>query len=470
MIDGGLGTALHYVGLILQLFAILVAIPILIAIYFKDGLYMILSFATVSIFSLTIGYILRKYTSPEELDIRSAMVISALIWLTLAAFGAVPFVLAGVLSPVDAVYESMSGFTTTGHTMIVDFENLPASIFFWRSLMQWVGGAGIILLFIAILIHGVGGAAKRLYIAEGRTDRIEPSIIHTSRWIWKFYVVFTIIGIMLLFIAGMPLWDAINHSMTGIATGGFSIKDGGIAAYDCIAIETVISLTMICGAIGFVLHKKWINRNFRDFIHNPEIKLMAFSILILTILLTVELGSNMRLASFNVISALTGTGFSNVKCMAEWSDLSKILLVIPMIMGGGYGSAAAGIKLIRCVIFLKSIGWLIKKYLLPQSAVVPLKVGGTVIKDDEIMMVGLYILIYLFVMVIGTLILMMHGHPMIDSLFEVASAQGNVGLSIGLVGPGMALSEKITMVIVMWMGRLEIFPVLLLLTNMIKRP
>ncbi|MCD5409548.1 MAG: TrkH family potassium uptake protein [Methanocellales archaeon] len=469
MIDGDLGTVVHYIGLMLQLFAILVAIPILVALYFKDELSVLLSFATVAILSFVIGYILRRCTLPEELNIRNAMVISALTWLTLSAFSAIPFILSGILPPLDAMYESMAGLTTTGHTMFVDFEDIPYSIFFWRSLMQWVGGAGIILLFIAILVHGVGGTARRLYTAEARVDRIEPSIIHTSRWIWRFYLAFTIVAIAIFSIAGMPLWDAINHGMTGISTGGFTVVAGSISAYDSIAVEMAVSLIMIAGAISFVLHKKWVDRNFHDFLRNPEIKLMASLILILTILLTVELGGNIRLASFNVISALTGTGFSNT-CLVEWSELSKLLLIIPMTIGGGYGSAAAALKLIRCVIFLKSIGWLVKKYLLPQSAVVPLKIDGTVIKDDEIMMVGLYILVYLFVMLIGTWIFVMHGHPMINSLFDVASALGNVGLTVGVIGPDMSIVEKITMIIIMWMGRLEIFPVLLLLTNIIKRP
>ena len=479
MIDGDLGTVVHYIGLMLQLFGILVAIPILVALYFKDGLSVLLSFATVAILALVMGDILRRYTLPEELNIRNAMVISALTWITLATFGAMPYVLCGVLPPVDALFEGMSGFTGTGLTMFVPntanygVEWLGASgyqsLLFWRSLMQWIGGVGVILLFIAILVHGAGGTARELYIAEGRVERVEPSIVHTARWIWKIYVAYTLIGIILLFGAGMPLWDSVNHAMTGLATGGFSVKDASIASYDSVAVELILLPIMVFGAISFIQHKKLIDRNFHDFIRSPEIILMAFTILTLTLLLAFEL-NDFRLASFNVISALTGTGFTNAKNIVQWSDFSKILLIIPMVMGGGYGSTSSALKLIRCAIILKSIIWLVKKYFLPRSAIVPLKVGRTVIKEEEVMMVGLYTLTYILILVLGAMVFMAHGHSMVNSFFEVASAQGNVGLSVGLTLPGATLYEKITLILVMWMGRLEIFPVLLLLTNIIKRP
>ena len=474
MIKGDAGTVLHYVGLMLQLFGVLVAIPILIALYFKDGFSVILSFVTVATLALVVGYILRRCTLPDELNIRRAMVISALTWITLAAFGAMPYVLCGVLPLEDALFEGMSGFTGTGLTMFAfprGVEWLASgyrSILFWRSLTQWIGGVGVIVLFIAIMVHGVGGTARELYTAEARAERIEPSIINTTRWIWKIYVAYTFIGIILLCVAGMPLWDSINHTMTGLATGGFSIKNLSIASYDSVAAELMLLPIMVFGAISFALHKKLIDRNFREFVRSPEIILMALTMVTLTLLLAFEL-KDFRLASFNVISALTGTGFTNAKNMAGWSDFSKILLTIPMIMGGGYGSTSSALKLIRCAILLESIIWLVKKYFLPSSAVVPLKVGRTVIKEEEIMMVGLYALVYLFILTLGATVFMAHGHSMASSFFEVASAQGNVGLSVGLAAPSMMLWEKITLVLVMWMGRLEVFPVLILLANIVKR-
>ena len=474
MIKGDLGTILHYIGLMLQLFGVLVALPIFVALYFKDGFYVILSFLTVAILSLLVGYILRKVTSPEELNLRRAMVISALTWITLAAFGALPYVLCGVLPLEDALFEGMSGFTGTGLTMFASSMGVEwlasgyQSILFWRSLTQWIGGIGVIVLFIAIMVHGVGGAARGLYTAEGRAERIEPSIINTARWIWKIYVAYTFIGIILLYVVGMPLWDSINHTMTGLATGGFSINNLSIASYDSVAVELMLIPIMVFGAISFALHKKLIELNFRELIRSPEIILMFLTVLVLTLLLTLEL-QNFRIASFNVISALTGTGFTNAKNMAQWSDFSKILITIPMIMGGGYGSTSSALKLIRCAILLGSIIWLVKKYFLPRSAIVPLKVGRMVIKEEEVMMVGLYVFVYLFILTLGATVFMAQGHSMANSFFEIASAQGNVGLSVGLTTPSMMLCEKVTLILAMWMGRLEVFPVLVLLANIVKR-
>ncbi|MDD2777622.1 MAG: TrkH family potassium uptake protein [Methanocellales archaeon] len=444
------------------------------ALCFKNGFYVILSFVTVATLSLLVGYILRRITSPGELNLRIAMVISALTWITLAAFGALPYILCGVLSLEDALFESMSGFTGTGLTMFSSARGVEwlssgyQSILFWRSLTQWIGGVGVIVLFIAIMVHGVGGAATGLYTAEGRAERIEPSIINTARWIWKVYVAYTFIGIILLCIVGMPLWDSINHAMTGLATGGFSIKNLSIASYDSVAVELVLVLIMVFGAISFALHKKLIELKFREIIRSPEIILMALTLLALTLLLTLEL-KNFRIASFSVISALTGTGFANAESMELWSDFSKLLIIIPMIMGGGYGSTSSALKLIRCAILLKSIIWLVKKYLLPISAIVPLKVGRTVIKEEEITMAGLYAFVYLFVLTLCAMVFMSYGHSMVNSFFEVASAQGNVGLSVGLAVPSLMLGEKITLILAMWMGRLEIFPVLILLANIVKR-
>ncbi len=474
MIKGDLGTISHYIGLMLQLFGVLVAIPIFVALYFKDGFYVIISFVTVAILSLVVGYILRRITSPGELNLRIAMVISALTWITLAAFGALPYILCGVLSLEDALFEGMSGFTGTGLTMFsstIGVEWLSSgyqSILFWRSLTQWIGGVGVIVLFIAIMVHGVGGAARGLYTAEGRAERIEPSIINTARWIWKVYVAYTFIGIILLCIVGMPLWDSINHTMTGLATGGFSIKNLSIASYDSVAVELMLIPIMVFGAISFALHKKLIELKFSEFIRSPEIILMALTLLALTLLLTLEL-KDFRIASFNVISALTGTGFTNAKNMGQWSDFSKILIIIPMIMGGGYGSTSSALKLIRCAILLKSIVWLVKKDLLPRSAIVPLKVGRTVIKEEEITMAGLYAFVYLFVLTLCAIVFMSYGHSMVNSFFVIASAQGNIGLSVGLATPSLMLGEKITLILAMWMGRLEIFPVLILLANIVKR-
>ena len=400
--------------------------------------------------------------------------LSAFIWLVLPFISAVPYVLAGKLidpsiglSPVDAFFESMSGYTATGLTMYTDVESLPMSVLFWRSLTEWIGGVGVIVLFLTVFIRRSGTVAHKLYSAEGRSDRIVPSVISTARQIWLIYLGYTLAGTLALMALGMSAFDSLNHSMTAMATGGFSVRNASIGAYGNPLYEDVIMILMLLGGISFVLHSKLLRGKVKEFLSNIEITTMFFIILFFSIAMYFSMyrgnfaAGGMQAAFFQSISALTGTGFATDD-LSRWNDFSKFMMTILMIFGGGYGSTASALKLIRVAVLLYAVWWTAKRALLPEHAVLKFKMAGRIYSDKELQSVALYAWVYLTLLVLGALVFMFSGYSAVDSLFEVASAEGNVGLSVGITSPFMPLHQKIVLIIEMWAGRLEIFPVLIL--------
>ncbi|MCK4405724.1 MAG: TrkH family potassium uptake protein, partial [Hadesarchaea archaeon] len=347
--------------------------------------------------------------------------------------------------------------------------NIEASsrtILFWRSLTEWVGGVGVVVLFLAALI-GAGRAARKMYVAEARVERIEPSIRETARTLWKIYALFTLIGVVGLYFAGTPtLFEAVNHSMTGIATGGFTVRNTSFAEYGYPVLAITI-LIMMAGAISFVVHRRVMTGHWRELFKNIEVQLMLVLIALATLLLIWSVG--LRDALFQSSSALTGTGFSTAT-LSKWGDPQKGLLTVLMVIGGGYGSTSSAIKLIRTVIIVKAVHWMIKRSFLPQRAVVPMKISGRIYSDQEMMETAIYAFIYIIVLVSGAVVLMMVGpYSAMNSVFESASAQGNVGLSVGITSATMPLAGKISMTIQMLVGRLEIIPVIAFISYLISR-
>ena len=436
-----------------------------------------LCFLVPSLVSIAIGEVSIRKFQRTAIDTSEAMIIAAFGWLILAAVGSIPFVIAYYhpasdvgLPPLDAFFESMSGYTATGLTMINDVESYPRSFLLWRSITQWIGGVGVIVLFLSVMTHQAGTVAHKLYSAEGRTDKIAPSVVRTTQRIWGIYALYTIIGVVLLSLAGMPVFDSLNHSMTALATGGFSVRNNSIMSYDNGIYESIIVFLMILGGIPFILHYHLLSGHLKKFISNIENKTMFVVVIIAIILMTsIERDfSEFRYAVFQAISALTGTGFSTTD-VSQLGDFSKFVLTILMVFGGGYGSTSSALKLLRIAIIFYAVWWKIKKITAPRSAVIPFRLGGTVYKSKEVMNAALYGIFYIFILIIGALAFMAHGNSVADSLFEVASALGNVGLSVGLAGDGMSTDLKIILIIEMWVGRLEIFPVLMLILSPIKK-
>jgi trk system potassium uptake protein TrkH len=457
---------LHFFGFILLIIGGVMLAPVPVA-FLANETYLLPYFTVPAAIAIALGFFIRRRFQPTELSMGKAMVLVTFAWIIFAAFGSIPYIFGNNMPIEDAYFESMSGFTATGLTMILNVEGVAPTILFWRSLTQWVGGMGVIVLFLAALI-GVGRAARKMYVAEARAERIEPSIRETARSLWKIYVLFTLFGIVGLYFAGAPnmsLFEAVNHSMAAIATGGFSVHNMSFAGYGFPVLAIAI-LLMMAGAISFVVHRRVMAGHWRELFRNIEVRLMLVLILLATLLLIWSVG--LQDALFQSAAALTGTGFSTTD-ISGWGDPQKGLLTILMVIGGGYGSTSSAIKLIRTVIIVGAVFWIIKRSFLPQRAVVPMKISGRIYSDQEIMETAIYAFIYVIVLIGGAVVLMMLGNPAMDSLFESASAQGNVGLSVGITEAGMPLAGKISLTIQMLVGRLEIIPVIAFFSYLIGR-
>ena len=456
---------LHFLGFILLVIGGVMLVPVPAAVMFNEG-YLIPYFVIPAAIALVAGLLLRRRFPRVELRLGTAMVLVTVAWILISLFSCVPYMFGNRMSFVDSYFESMSGFTATGLTMIAPEgpPPVPSTILFWRSLTQWVGGLGVIVLFLAAPI-GAGRAARKMYAAEARAERIEPSILETVRSLWKIYVLFTLLGIIGLFFVGMPLFESINHSMTGIATGGFTVRNDSFARYGAHILPIAI-IIMLMGATSFAIHRKVMAGQWREFFRSPEVRLIFVLIALATIIIVWDVG--LRHAIFQSTSAVTGTGFSTAE-LAGWSDLSKGVLTGLMIVGGGYGSTSSAIKLIRTVIIIKAVYWTIKRSFLPERAVVPMKIAGRTYTEREIMETSIYAFIYVVVLLAGTIVLMMLGNTFVNSMFESASAQGNVGLSVGITSVAMPLAGKIMFIIQMLIGRLEILPVIALMSYFIAK-
>ncbi len=469
------GKIWYYSSVLLVIVGMAMFPPGLLA-YIDGDVTLSIIFFAVGSFSLVIGFCSMFFLGrPSRLGYDEALSIAAFGWLLMTFVGSLPFSLGGYpdrLSPLDGFFESMSGFTATGLTMFSDVESLPRAILFWRSFTQWIGGVGVIVLFLSILIRSSGIAAK-LYKAEGRTDRISTNIVSTARRIWGIYILYTVLCIIgLVILMGInKSFDAVNVGMTCLATGGFAVTNNSIEDYPGYIAVFLIPF-MLLGGISFASHRHLLKRNFKEFF-TIEVKAILLIIFVSSIFLMTRVnGLN---SVFQTTSALTGTGFSTAT-IKEWDDFSKFILSILMVMGGGYGSTSSALKMIRVVIIIYAVAWVVKKFLYSRKAVIPFKIGRQTYPVEEIRVATLYSILYIIVLCLGALAFMATQAPdgfyglngsetytAADSLFEVASAEGNVGLTTGITNSEMAGHLKVVLIIEMWVGRLEIFPVLTLL-------
>jgi trk system potassium uptake protein TrkH len=384
------------------------------------------------------------------------------------------------MDPLSAFFESVSGWTGTGLTMVNREDYLPYTLQFWRSLIQWVGGVGVIVLTLSILARP-GTGSFVLYKGEARDQKTHPSIISTVRTIWWIFLLYTIVGIFVLIIIGffssngMDPWISINHAMTGLATGGFSVTDDSIAGFGAVS-QFAIILLMIFGSIAFAAHYDLLKGKIKKFLSDSQFKAMIllfiFGIISLS-LININLFKNnlfesVGQSSFQFISALTCTGFSSVENLFEWSESAKLILAIAMIIGGAAGSTAGGIKLFRAILLYKGVGWRIKRAISTPRRVFVHKLGekplSKEIAMDLINEAAIISFMWIILLSFGVLVIasVFPKETLGNVIFEVCSAQGNVGLSIGITEINMSPVAKIMLIINMWIGRLEIIPVIVL--------
>jgi trk system potassium uptake protein TrkH len=357
----------------------------------------------------------------------------------------------------------MSAWTGSGLTIYLNVEILPKSVLFLRSLEQWIGGLGVVIVVIGILIRP-GTAAARLYKSEAREEKIKPSITGTVKTIWWIYLFYTVLGILLYIAAGMPLFDAINNTFTNLSTGGMSIKNDNIGAYNSIPIYIITMILMIIGGTSFLVHYKALKGKAIDVLRDIQFQATIIIIVLFSILLILVTKFATIDAVFFVISGLscTGSNIQPVYVMELWPDYAKVIIMITMIMGMAAGSTTGALKLIRIVTLIKGVYWEILRIISPTGTVIPRKISGRPVGDVEIREAGSYLFLYIIFLIISWLVLMQYGYGSLDSIFEVASAQGNVGLSTGIVNPNMPDMTQIFLIINMWLGRIEIIPALVM--------
>jgi trk system potassium uptake protein TrkH len=463
----------NLIGALLQGIGVAYLVPVLLIWFYPDEISNIHYFVIPGVGSIILGAWLGRHAQHiEDVNLRQAMIASAFVWLTASAVAVIPFIKIANMSFVDSYFESMSAWTGTGLTMMRNLESYPHILLFWRAWMQWLGGIGIVLVALTILIRP-GVAAARLYKAEARSERILPNLANTSRIIFQIYLVITLLGVYLLYINGMPLFDALIHSMTGVGTGGMSSHDLSIGFFNSLSIETITIFLMILGATNFTVHYRMLkDKLITPFFDDIQVRYMFFFLIPVISLIAYSLvqtglyvGTAFREAIFHAVSAITCTGFG-IGNLSQYPEIAKLLLGFLMVVGGGAGSTAGGIKLIRITLMYESLKWTIEQAILPKGAVIKRKVGNYVFSEEEIQEVLSFTMTYLAFLLIGTIWTMFRVNASLaDSFFEVASAQGNVGLSVGITSPALPLDIKILLILHMWIGRLEIFSTLVFIVS-----
>jgi len=446
--------------------------------YSEDDIFpLLISGMGTCLIGIIIWYWTRK-TDRLELGKREGYLIVTLGWVTMSLFGSIPFVLHGSIpSFTDAFFETMSGFTTTGASILNDIESLPHGLLFWRSFTQWIGGMGIIVLSLAILpLLGIGG--MQLYAAEvpGITkDKLHPRVKETAKRLWIIYLAFTIAETILLMVGGMTFFDAINHSFTTMATGGFSTKNSSTAYFTSPFIQYVFIFFMFFAGMNFTLHYLAIHKKFSFVKTNDEFRYYILFILVLAVFITLthlpyvdfHPEESFRQSLFHVVSLVTTTGYVSSD-YENWAVFSRMIFFILLFIGGSAGSTGGGIKIVRHLLLFKN-GYLELKRLIHPRAVIPVRLNGKSVSPEIISNVQAFFIIYILLFVLGSIILSLMGVDFISSVGAVATCIGNVGPGIGTVGPVANFSHlpdlsKWLLSFFMLVGRLELFTVLIIFT------
>jgi len=466
---------IHVLGLLLIFLAVAMLLPIPFSLYYGGGDYVF--FLIASGITLVSGFLFFKLTRlDQEVHAREAFAIVTLGWVLFSLFGCLPFLLSGAIPNfTNAFFETMSGFTTTGATILEDIEVLPHGLLFWRSLTHWLGGMGIIVLSIAILpLLGVGG--MQLFKAEApgpAPDKLTPRVTETAKILWGIYVLISALETVFLMIGGMTLFDALCHTFGTMATGGFSTKNASIGHYTSPYIQYVIIVFMLLAGTSFSLHYKFLKKKFDCYRKNHEFNFFMLLVGGATMVIGFNtflhhfprLETAFRTTLFQVVSILTTTGFVTAD-YEQWSVTSQFILFLFMFIGGCAGSTGGGMKVIRLVILLQFVRAEVKRLLHP-SAVIPVRIGDTVIPRGIVANVLGFQALMLGLFILGVILMSIVGLDLVSSFGAVAATLGNIGPGLGSVGPTgnyahIPVFGKWTLTFFMLAGRLEIYTVLIL--------
>ena len=434
-----------------------------------------------SLVNSIIGFLLyynTKDNENKELKRRDGYLIVILSWIAMSLFGMLPYIFTDQISNVpDAFFETVSGYTTTGASILNDIEILDHGILYWRSLTQWIGGMGIIVLAVAILpFLGIGG--MQLFVAEApgvSVDKLQPRIKETAMRLWQIYISFTVVLFFILWAEGMNSFEAVNHAMTTFATGGFSTKNASIGYFESPLIQYTIILFMFISATNFTLTYFAIKLDFKKVFQNEEFRIYSSFIIFLTAIVFITLylidssyaEETFRSALFSVVSIITTTGFTTVD-FTGWTEFITILFFILMFFGASAGSTSGGIKIVRHVVLLKNSYIELKKQL-HQQGVFILRFNNSKVPQSVVTNILAFMMLYVVIFSIGSVIMTLMGVDFITAIGSVAATLGNIGPGIGDVGPASNFSSipdagKYFLSLLMLIGRLELLTFLLILT------
>ncbi len=470
----------NIVGFLLIIVGLFIFTGIPFSMYYEsdDIPSLIISGSITCLIGLLIWFFTRK-SENKDFGKREGYVIVTSSWIIMSLFGALPFIIHGSIpNYTDAFFETMSGFTTTGATILTDIEKLPYGLLFWRSLTQWLGGMGIIVLSLAILpILGIGG--MQLFMAEvpGPTkDKVHPRVRETAKRLWGIYLILTAAETLLLLAGGMNLFDSITHSFTTMATGGFSPKNASIAFYTSPFIHYVIIVFMFFAGMNFTLHYYALHRNFSFLKDNNEFRFYAAIVIVATVFIVLihlphvdfHYEEAIRQSLFHVISLVTTTGFVTSD-FENWAPYSRIIFFVLLFVGGCAGSTGGSIKVIRHYLLFRN-GFLELKRLVHPRAIIPVRVNNKAVPMEIISNVQAFFILYILLFVFGSIVMSILGVDFVTSLGAVATCLGNVGPGIGTVGPVSNFAHmpevgKWILSFLMLLGRLELFTVLIIFSS-----
>ncbi|MCF8061295.1 MAG: TrkH family potassium uptake protein [Deltaproteobacteria bacterium] len=468
----------HFIGLLVLFLGLSMAAPLAVSLVFQDG--STESLALSMGVAVTAGLLLSLATRSREdvqLSHRDGAAVVSLGWASAGLVGTLPYLLSGAVPGLtNAYFESLSGFTTTGASILSNIEALPEGILLWRSLTQWFGGMGIIVLSVAILpFLGIGG--MQLYKAEVPSpvvDKLKPRISETAKTLWKIYILFTGMEILLLLGGGMPLFESACHAFCTMPTGGFSPMNASIAHYDSSYFDGVILVFMLVAGVNFSLHYRFLKGETRIVAKDPELLTFLGLFAVFTLAVTLDiygsvyqsLSGAFRYASFQVGSILTTTGFATAD-FDQWPACSRLILLCSMFVGGMAGSTGGGIKIMRIVLLAKHAYREVLRIIHPH-AVISVKLGRTPVGEDVLSSVWGFFLLFLGLFIVSTLVMAALGLDLITAFSSVAASIGNTGPGLGAVGPvrnylGIPDAGKWVLIFCMLLGRLEVYTVILLL-------
>ncbi|MEJ5245374.1 MAG: TrkH family potassium uptake protein [Bacteroidota bacterium] len=474
-------------GLILVFLSFTMLLPLPFSYYYnsQDQASFIFSFCITFLVGILAFFSSKRNLGSSQKDIhpKEGFAIVGFGWIALSLFSALPFVISGAIpSYTDAFFETMSGFTTTGASILTDIEALPKGILFWRSFTHWIGGMGIIVFSIAILPF-LGVAGMQLFKAEvpGPTaDKLTPRITETAKILWGVYFLFTIVETVLLMFAGMDLFDALCHTFGTMATGGFSTKNASVAAYNSPVIDYIIIVFMIIAGANFALHYRVLTGNYRELFRNEELKYFLLVIFFATAFVTYDilrlnyanLSDSIRYALFQVVSIITTTGYGTFD-YEKLSATTHFIFLILMFIGGCAGSTGGGLKVIRSVILTKYVYTEIKRLIHPK-AIIPVRFGGRAIEKNILSNISAFFIVYLLISAFSVMLITLFQVDIVTSIGAVAACINNIGPGLADVGPTDNYSRfhpfvKWYLSFLMLLGRLEVFTILVLLTPVFWR-